>query len=391
MAHEIHKSTVRDRLPVRREPYWGPPVERGLFVGFRRLQHGGNWIARYRNEDGRQVYHSLGAITGENDYDQAKREAVRWRRSVDAGIESQDVETVADACADYVKTLRRLKREATAGDAEKRFDRIIDRDPLGKVKLSKLRERHLIEWRERMEAGEFPPLPTRRGRNPAPRPMTPTVFKRNLASLKAALNHAVAKRYVSPDKALEWAMIKPDPKADQRRRVYLDKAQRKLLLDSMSTDAMRDFAQCVALTGCRPGDPAAVLRKDYDPRTGTVVFSTKGHHRTIPLSDASKALFDRLAKDKLPKAHLFTQANGQPWTAAAWGAGIKEAVEKAGLPADTVMYTLRHSWITDAIIGGMDTLTVSKLVGTSLAMIEKHYGHLVHEAAREKLQKLAFL
>lgn len=39
----------------------------------------------------------------------------------------------------------------------------------------------------------------------------------------------------------------------------------------------------------------------------------------------------------------------------------------------------------------MDLLTVSKLVGTSLNMIQKHYGHLAQAAAREKLQKIEFL
>lgn len=39
----------------------------------------------------------------------------------------------------------------------------------------------------------------------------------------------------------------------------------------------------------------------------------------------------------------------------------------------------------------MDPLTVARLVGTSLEMIQKHYGHLVHSAARDKLASLSFL
>jgi hypothetical protein len=37
---------------------------------------------------------------------------------------------------------------------------------------------------------------------------------------------------------------------------------------------------------------------------------------------------------------------------------------------------------------GLSTLEVSKMVGTSLTMIEKHYGHLVTETARERLAKV---
>lgn len=385
---DIDKATVRNKLSPRREPYWGAPVERGLFVGFRRLDHGGNWIARYRIEGG-QRYHALGAATDTNDYENAKREARRWRKAMDAGVNSADVETVAAACADYVDTLRREKRESAADDAERRFARTVDGDPLGKVKLSQLREKHLMAWRDRMESGDFAPLPTRRGRPPKAKPMTPAGFKRTLTALKAALNHAVRKRYVSPEKELEWRSVRPEKDADGRRELYLDKMQRRALLGA-AVGPVRDLLECVTLTGCRPGDPAAVLRKDYDGRSGSITFRTKDHPRTIPLSPAAKALFDRLAKSKLPNAYLFTGDAGVPWRPQDWRDGVKAAAARAGLPPGTVLYTLRHCWITDAIVGGMDLLTVAKLVGTSLLMIEKTYGHLVQGAARDKLASLEF-
>ena len=39
-----------------------------------------------------------------------------------------------------------------------------------------------------------------------------------------------------------------------------------------------------------------------------------------------------------------------------------------------------------AELDGMSTLEVAKLVGTSVMMIEKYYGHLVHATARERLR-----
>src|SRR5690606_23811048 len=113
--------------------------------------------------------------------------------------------------------------------------------------------------------------------------------------------------------------------------------------------------------------------------------------RTIPLSPPAKALFDRLAKSKLPKAHLFTQADGNAWTPTAWSEPVRAAAAEAGLPEGVSLYVLRHCWISDAIVGGLDLLTVGKLTGTSLAMIEKHYGHLVEGAARDKLAELSFV
>jgi hypothetical protein len=68
---------------------------------------------------------------------------------------------------------------------------------------------------------------------------------------------------------------------------------------------------------------------------------------------------------------------------------VQAAVTAADLPAATVLYTLRHSWITTALTSGMGTLDVARLAGTSLLMIEKHYSHLVSDAARIRRRTIA--
>lgn len=377
---EIDKAGVRNKLEPRRSPYWGPPVERGLYVGFRKLERGGTWIARYRTDDG-QKYNSLGLVSATNDYEAAKREARRWARIVEAGVQADRPLTVADVCRDYVEAMKAEGRERAATDARKRFDRQVYNDPIGKVRADKLTQRHLEQWMARMEAGEHTGrkkgLPSK------------ATFNRNLTSLKAALNRAVSRREIPHDRAVEWNAIKPYRDADGKREVYLDKEQRRAFLEAAGDD-LRDLLTCIALTGCRPGDPAAMLREDWDGRTGTATFRTKTGERKVPVSPAARALFDRLAKGKLPKAHLFTDG-GKPWTSQAWAYQVNAAVAKAKLPAGTVAYALRHAWITDAIVGGMDPVTVARLTGTSLEMISKTYGHLVEGAAREKLAKLDFV
>lgn len=377
----IDKATIRNGLEPRREPYWGAPVERGLYVGFRRLEQGGNWIARYRGEDGRQSYQSLGPVTQANDYEAAKVAARRWQRSLEAGVQTDRIVTVADVCRDYTAALAAEGRERAATDSSKRFDRIVYADPIGKLRADKLTQRHLEGWMARMEAGE---MTGRKKGLPSK-----ATFNRNLTTLKAALNRAVSRREIPHDRAVEWNAIKPHKDADGRRDVYLERDQRRALLEAAEPD-LRDLLSCIVLTGCRPGDPAAMLRKDYDARTGSVTFRTKTGARTIPVSPAAKSLFDRLAKGKLPAAPMFTDG-GSPWTAQAWAPKVKAAVAKAKLPPETVAYTLRHCWITDAIVGGMDPVTVARLTGTSLEMISKTYGHLVQGAARETLARIEFV
>ena len=61
----------------------------------------------------------------------------------------------------------------------------------------------------------------------------------------------------------------------------------------------------------------------------------------------------------------------------------------AKLPAETTAYTLRHSVISDLVHDGLDLLTVAQIGGTSVHMIEKHYGHLQGDIAADALAKLA--
>ncbi len=55
------------------------------------------------------------------------------------------------------------------------------------------------------------------------------------------------------------------------------------------------------------------------------------------------------------------------------------------------MYTLRYSFITEAISQGLTTLDVGRLCRTGVLMIEKHYGHLVADAASDRVARVEIL
>ena len=54
--------TGRDRSKPRREPYWRKLTQR-RYLGFRKSDTGGTWIAGYRTEDRKQRYLSLGEVS----------------------------------------------------------------------------------------------------------------------------------------------------------------------------------------------------------------------------------------------------------------------------------------------------------------------------------------
>ena len=82
------------------------------------------------------------------------------------------------------------------------------------------------------------------------------------------------------------------------------------------------------------------------------------------------------------------RADGSPWSKDKWKGPIKNAVSAASLHSATSAYTLRHSVITDLVRAGLPILTVAQLSDTSVAMIEKHYGHLVRNDAEYALAQL---
>jgi integrase len=207
--------------------------------------------------------------------------------------------------------------------------------------------------------------------------------------MRAALNLALADGYVTSDAAWRQA-LRPTGGADRRRTLYLSKEQRRALIEALPADAAA-FVRGLSLLPLRPGALAALTVADFNAKQGALrIGSDKaGAQRVIPLPDAVVTLLKAQARDKLPSAPLFARWDGSAWSKDAWKGPLKAAAMAAGLPAETTAYTLRHSTITDLATAGLDLFSVAALAGTSVAMIEKHYGHLQAERARAALAGLA--
>ena len=366
---EIDKVRVRNRLGVRREPYWGAPIERGLFLGFRKLEDGGTWIARQRDDEGRQRYQSIGHADSIA-HDDVVKAARAWAKAVDAGVDTSEAQTVADACKAYVKDRRQEKGDANADDADGRFERTVYGHSLGKVKLAKLRMQQVKDWRAGLD-------------------MSDASKNRTLSALKAALNFAVASRYVEAGKATEWEQVKPY-EITTRRDLYLNRKQRHALAEKLP-EHVRPFERGLCLLPLRPDALASATVGDLDAKRTAlrIVRDTAGAGRVRALSPDASKLMREQAQGKLPGAPLSAYTDGSHWHKERWKQPIKEAAAAAKLPLGVCACTLRHSVITDMLVGGMDSLTVARMAGTSLAMIEKHYGHLLHDHAAKAMAGLA--
>jgi site-specific recombinase XerD len=393
MATRLDRVTDREKLRPRNAPYW-QRLDRGCMLGYRKLtaQSAGTWMARFTDaESGERPKKSLGGF-GEllptDRYSAAKKAAEAWFEHLGRGGKSEVV-TVKAACLTYIEHVRSEKGERQAADLKARLTRWVLSSKLANLPLSKLTEAKLKAWRAELAAAPVVANPHAASEQQRSRERAPSSVNRDMSALRAVLNHAHDARHVTSDMAWRVA-LRSIKRADGRRSLYLDRTQRRELLAAASAD-VAPLLRALALVPLRPGALAALTVSSLDMRLGvlTVGHDKAGQDRRIKLPEATADFFREHARDKLPAAPLFTRADGKPWSKDDWKGPIKAAAAAAGLPAETVAYTLRHSAITDLVTGGLDLLTVAQLAGTSVAMIERHYGHLRGDHAAQALERLA--
>jgi hypothetical protein len=153
---KISTRSARLRLAGRREPYW-TVLSEGCALGYRRGLNGGTWVARFRAENGRQRYASLGAADDARDGDnltvysfaQAQTKAGQFftqkamEASGDVGLTDKPP-TVADALTHYhAAYARRNGKSLTRMESSARTYIL---PALGPVLICKLTRRRLEQW-----------------------------------------------------------------------------------------------------------------------------------------------------------------------------------------------------------------------------------------------------
>ncbi|AMO21679.1 tyrosine-type recombinase/integrase [Ramlibacter solisilvae] len=387
MATSLSKVAERHKLKPRRDPYW-TKISKGCYLGYRKMSSTseGTWLARLLDEGtGKQVYKPLGSFSElpeHQRYDAALKAAMEWFEHLGRGG-SAHAATVRDACDRYVEHVRESRGTRAADDVQARFRAYVLPDrKLTDVELTKLTPAHIEGWRKSLRERPTASGP-RRGEK-----RSDSSLNRDMTCLRAALNLAYRDGLVTSDFAWRSKLL-PVKNADRRRDIYLDADQRRQLVIH-APEELATLLRGLSLIPLRPGALAALTVASYDKRLKTLTIGRDkaGKDRKITLPDATATFFADLCKDKLPGAPLFSRASGKAWDKDAWKYPVKDAVTAAKLPDGVTCYAIRHSVITDLIHSGLDTLTVAQLSGTSVLMIERHYGHLTRDHARDALARL---
>lgn len=385
MAHKLDSRAVRRRLKERREPYWQSLLP-GRALGYRKGATGGHWVARYTPPGAARKYQALGPaddvenLAGALTFEAAVRAASEWFRSLSRGARTDY--TVTDAVAAYLKHLRTSRSATTANDADKRAKRYITDIDLGKAKISALTTQRLKDWRDGLlgdAADGKDPEKLRRKKDTANRIWT---------ILRAALTLAWRDGHVADDSA--WRRIKPYPGAGARREVFLTEAQCRELITMCDTD----FAALVRgglYTGARLGELLSTTVGSFDKRTGTLQIPRgKTGARPVILSDEAVAWFGTLTAKRPKTEPLFLRrADSTLWQKMDVSRRMRRAVKAAALPEGTCFYTLRHTYVSTALVRGVNIQLIAENVGTSVRMIEQHYGKFMHADRRKAFNAAA--
>ena len=158
-----------------------------------------------------------------------------------------------------------------------------------------------------------------------------------------------------------------------------------------------------AATGLRPGEWIALEHRDIalGERVAYVrrAFSkgrlkctkTEASVRAVPLQAIALAALERLPADQETPL-LFPGANGgyfdlHNFRSREW----KPAQLTAGIEPVRRVYDLRHTFATFALRAGISTFDLSRYMGASLTMIDRHYGHLARDGREHAIRLLDIL
>jgi integrase len=206
-------------------------------------------------------------------------------------------------------------------------------------------------------------------------------------ALRQALHYAVRTKLLDENPAALAA--NPEPKRTEVQTFTV--AELAAVADELAP-AYQAIPIFAGLTGLRPCEWIGLERADVDRQAGVVTVrreyvdgtvkpygKTSRSLRAVPLPlRAVQALAEHPAR--LDTRLLFPAPRGghielhawrwREWYPALWAAGVEKRVP----------YALRHTFASLSIAAGVTLFELSRFMGTSPAMLDKTYGHLLPDA-----------
>jgi integrase len=220
-------------------------------------------------------------------------------------------------------------------------------------------------------------------------------------ALRQVLNRAVAWTLIDDNPAKRGV---PNPGRRCREQRPFDSWEQIQSLAERLGSTFGPMVVFAAATGLRPSELFALERGDVERAVGVVQIrrayangrvkqtKTRLSRRAVPLQAVALEALDQLqAQEHSPL--LFPNSRGgyldfRNFNRRHW----KPVQRAAGIEPLRDLYDLRHTYATFALRAGVPVFALSRFMGTGIAMIDLHYGHLAvdsHEHAVSLLDALA--
>ena len=199
---------------------------------------------------------------------------------------------------------------------------------------------------------------------------------RVLTILKAVLNHAYQERRAATDDA--WRIVKPFREVDAARLRYLSEDEARRLTNACPED-FRRLVTAALLTGCRYGELATMVVRDFNPDAGTlhVRTSKSGKPRHVVLTQEGRDFLAGVVAGGADNARLFARKNGNPWGKSEQQRPLAVACTAAQIDPPANFHALRHTYASRLTMRGVPLAVIATQLGhRDTRMVEKHYGHL---------------
>ena len=218
--------------------------------------------------------------------------------------------------------------------------------------------------------------------------LTDTSRYRLTLALRQVLGAAVRWRYMARNPAVE-AGRNPEPRGEELLPFTPAEVD---ALDIELGSVYGPLAVFAAETGLRTNEWVALERRDLD-RSGSAVLvqrryadgtltpypKTIGSRRRVPLSARALDALDRLPA-RLDTKLVFPAPRGghiglDGWRTRYWYPALQAAgIERRG------PYQLRHTFATEALAAGLSIFELARVMGTSVKVIDRTYGHLARDS-----------
>ena len=208
------------------------------------------------------------------------------------------------------------------------------------------------------------------------------------------IDHLIA---TDPFAALDWPRLpspKPDPFTEEDRDKIIQAFKEK-------SRFYYPFVYLLFWTGMRPSEALALRWEDIDIKHGFLSISksrymdaenspkTAGSEREIRLlPEVIEVLKTAKPLRVGVNEHVFKNQEGQLLNFHTWRGGIWYRILRGAGIRERKPYSTRHTFISAGLSNGVNIKWLAEYCGTSVTMIEKHYGKYIGGDVEEQFSRL---